>query len=250
MHVFSTFSALRALLAEATPEDWVVFDIDDTLVMIDHAAYQRSAIEHHYHIWRRLTDQWSLQQRHFAFQWIALTQPLCPIGAPMVQLVRHLQAAQIPCLAFTAILACDSFGIACPAAHRAEQLRRCGYHLSFQPLGSERKILQQFPLRYASYPTYADGVLLSNAGLKGPILSDLLANVNPKPRHIYCIDDNIRQIQSFQKINHPCSTIYWQRALHRPCRVDASTFEAEWLRAGTYGLEIVDRRHALSIISP
>ncbi len=174
-----------AYLANATFEDLVVLDVDDTLITPKDQCLRASCRDrrmHHLALQVRSDRTWNLYSR-----WLDGSEQEL-ISEELLKAVRSLQEAGVNVVALTAMGpttgACGI--IPSMADKRCEELKKLGYDFS-QSFRGSRLTLQE---KKGVTPLFKDGIIYNYPYKKGLVLENFLSVIPFKPRHVFFLDDS------------------------------------------------------------
>jgi len=178
-----------------------VFDIDDTLTILNEPAFHRPNFKlHHAENFARIMEPLSTEERLLAFTLPLLTTAgdLLEIQTP--QVIRNLQSKGVKTIALTAAMG-GRIRDAFIEDRRISELNRVG--IDFAPSfpdvqGTIFFTNFQAPI-FGSYPLFKSGILFTNENDKGDVLVEFLKALSWTPRQIIFVDDRIDHLYAVEK---------------------------------------------------
>ncbi len=178
----------------------VVFDIDDTLTILNEPAFQRPNFKiHHAGTFDKIMSPLNEKEKLMAFTLPLLTTPSALIEKETPAFIETLQKNGIKTIALTAATGGKIAGIAVED-HRIAELKRVGIDFSKSFIGMPEIVFVGFPTtEIGRSPFYKNGVILANERDKGLVLVEFLKTISWKPDLIVFVDDRIEHVQAVQK---------------------------------------------------
>ena len=178
----------------------VVFDIDDTLTILNDPAFHRPNFKTHHaqtfnEIMSNLTDEEKL---------LAFTMPLLTTASDLIeeetpQLIEGLQKRGIKTIALTAAAGGEIDGISIED-RRVSELSRVGIDFSSSFPEVSEIVFSGFntPI-FGRVPFFKNGVILTNENDKGVVLIEFLKNISWQPAYILFVDDRVEHVNAVKK---------------------------------------------------
>ncbi|MBS0603689.1 MAG: DUF2608 domain-containing protein [Verrucomicrobia bacterium] len=224
----------------------VVFDIDDTLTILDEPAFQGPNFKvHHSSVFSSIMDPLSDIEKQLAF-----TIPLFTSSGDLIEIespafIADLHRNRIKTIALTAAPAGEIEG-ASLQDRRIAELNRVGidFSPSFPDVGEI--VFTDFNLPIVgTYPLYKKGVILTNNTHKGEVLVRFLKTIEWTPDEILFVDDrmsNIHDVESALKHFYPEITFkgfHFKTERVGYKQTDADNFCRKWIEMVEMSKEIL-----------
>lgn len=225
-----SFDYLKELIAPATAQDCVVWDVDGTLTYPQDSFMLLLLSNRFLNLQEKYEKQLDeAAKKHFSKHEFNLQYSLsileihhALIHEEIPQFIAQLQKNKIPCCALTAMeFRIDHLDL---ATWRVNYLRNLGIDFAQSiPALKDKNIFDHFnEIR----PGFMEGILFSARHSKGDVLMTFLKSISWTPRHIFFIDDYMPYLEAMhkaleaEKISHTC--IYFRH-------LDSIHFEQEEL---------------------
>jgi FMN phosphatase YigB (HAD superfamily) len=257
-------------LIHATTETFVVFDIDNTLIVpaekmfyplfgFGHIVdnYDESSIAFAGEIRKTLGKFAASKDDRAIFSKIKFVPVEQTINPTTVDLVKALQSRNIKVIALTATGEATKFFIKDPtdlaiySKGRLTHLSQIGLNFgdSFE---IQEMVLDSLPLTIGFSPLFYKGALFSAGYPKGTTLSAFLDKIDWKPTQILFFDDSLEYCESVSsemgKKNIPCHCFWYRAATKEKIKLDQKLIETQfayWIEHK----EILPEAEALKLIS-
>lgn len=178
----------------------VVFDIDDTLTILEDPAFQRPNFKSfHADLFHQMMEPLSSKERIVSFTLPLLTTSGILIEPKSPAWIQTLQKNGIHVIGLTAAMGGTIGGVSVDK-RRVDELHRVGIDFSNDLLPSETAILPNFqtPI-FGNPPCYTRGILFTNEVDKGKVLVEFLKGISWKPKYIVFIDDRLEHLQAVEQ---------------------------------------------------
>ena len=199
----SDVTVLAGILAQATLDTLVVFDVDMVLLHTEDPMFQMPNLIRHYRILKTVRADLTPEESDLLLHYPLLNKKVEIINPAMPLLIQQLQNLNIPTIACTAILSGSIDSESDMMQWRINQLIELGIDFSVTAPHSALFHTIQFPKYRNNIPQYKNGVMITNGEHgpvhKGAVLTAFLETLSVQPRQIIMIDDrhqNLINIQS------------------------------------------------------
>lgn len=185
--------------APLTNQDWILFDIDYTLVEPEHPVLKMGTIRKHKHRFKEELTRFPEEQQLLA-PILIITQFPSQLTDPIVPaLIQNLQNQGATVFGFTAADTAAVPEIGPFPLWRSEELKRLGINFSPTIFPMDTIEFAQFPSFRGTFPLYQDGILYSNIiPSKGEVLAAFLDRIAVKPARVIFVEDTLENLQSVE----------------------------------------------------
>ena len=191
----ATFDRIQTALEEASRNDLVVFDVDNTLLAADDMILRPCGEEIFYERFNLFGKTMSEEQLKGLGSIVLMHRTCRCVHNQMPQLVRSLQARGIKVIALTALFT-GKFGIINNMEDwRGYEMAELGFDFS-KAFPTHNHIVFGDIMRDRSLPVYKNGILFSVRHTKGEVLQAFLRRVKFRPERVFFIDDRRDYIDS------------------------------------------------------
>ncbi len=185
--------ALARMLAKATSDSLIIFDVDMVLLHTADPVFQMPNLMHHHDILTAARADLNPEESDLLLHFPLIDGKAEVIDPALPLLIQHLQNLNIPTIACTAILS----GAIAPEPDmmkwRVKQLTELGMDFSITAPDDTLFHTIHFPKYRGNTPQYKKGVMITNGengpSNKGTVLAAFLATLTKHPRQIIMIDD-------------------------------------------------------------
>ena len=213
-----------------------VFDIDDTLTILQEPAFQRPNFRtHHAKIFSEIMDALSVEEKllSFTLPLITTSGELLEIQAP--EIIRNFQSRGVKTLALTAAMAGKIQDVFIED-RRLSELSRVGIDFSSSFPEIHEAIYPNFQASMiGTYPYFKKGVIFTNDHNKGAVLVEFLKTLSWTPTLILFVDDRHEHLDAVEKaLTHFNSEIQFKGfhiQIDPSCykKTDAENFRNQWM---------------------
>ncbi len=178
----------------------VVFDIDDTLTILNDPAFHRPNFKiHHAQTFNEIMTDLNGEEKLLAFTMPLLTTPSDLIEEETPQFISELQTRGIKTIALTAAAGGEIEGMSIED-RRINELSRVGIDFSRSFSDVSEIVFSGFntPI-FGRVPFFKNGVILTNENDKGVVLIEFLKNITWKPELILFVDDRAEHVYAVKK---------------------------------------------------
>lgn len=193
-------SHLETLTGKLKSADWLLFDIDYTLIEPSQPVLQMSIIKQNKQHFRDELAKFAEDQKELIPLLMVTQSPPQLIDPSTPNFIQKLQDRNIPILGFTALDTSVIPKIGSVPAWRAKELRRLGINFSYGSSFPKENIeFTEFPSFRGTFPLYENGILYSNVTpSKGAVLAAFLNKTSHRPSRIVFVDDSLENLQSVE----------------------------------------------------
>jgi hypothetical protein len=214
----------------------IVFDVNYTLIFVDHPAMFIPNIKAHAKEMQIVMDGLSKEQQNIVIGLATKADPQKVVEECIPEVVQRLQSKGIKTLAFSAALSGDLSGLDSKAWFRTTlQSFDIDFSLSFPKL--ESFIFDDFSSYANSYPMYHEGIILTNKSDKGAVLVSFLKRTGYHPKVVVLIDNkksNVGEMDAALKAFDPDIVFigydYNRGQEYSPQEIDNDSFLKWWKR--------------------
>ena len=165
-----------------SPTDLIIFDLDETLITLDHGEHWISEICKQYTV----TD---FEKTKYLYLWYVLREEHRLLEEHAAQLIVELQQRR-----GCKVIALTARHTAPLIAHTVEQLAQLGIDFSRSGISNENFMIEGlFPLA-----RYYKGIIFAGSHNKGTVLMRVLDRLGITPTKIIFVDDKLHHLQSVQ----------------------------------------------------
>lgn len=221
--VVDNFDKLQEILNQADKDSLVAFDVDETLVYPDDALSRMCGKRVRDEAWKEMSASLSPEEVLNFFSIVANKQNFYLINEKSPELVQKLKDKGVKVIALTAILTGKVGKIPSMEDWRLAHLKELGF--DFSNAYPDYPNTEFVALKVKEFtPTYKKGMIASARTPKGEVLAAFVDRLNTKPKHIYFIDDSVKQAYSvdseMKKVGIPTTVIRYTAAEKIPCELD------------------------------
>lgn len=199
IYEISAMSELVEKLADANEQDWVVFDVDDVIIVAKDQALRPPMVDYAVELAMKHMAQASVEERK-QFQEIISLVYLLPernlIEPHFPEIFKELQARGLYLLAETH---CDTGKLGLIPKIETWRIN----HLKSLDVDFSRDLppfaLEKIKKEGKKAPVYDSGILFCKGYPKGEVLSHFIALQTTPPRKVYFVDDLVENVLSVQE---------------------------------------------------
>lgn len=236
LHSFKDIdSEIAHITKQYPPEDiLVLFDVNYTLLFVDHPAMFIPNIKKHANEMQIVMDGLSKEQQNVVIGLATKTKPQKVVEECIPDVVHRLQNKGIKVLAFSAALSGDLKGLDSKEWFNSA-LKSFGMDFSLSFPNVKSFIFDDFSLYANSYPKYHEGIVLTNKSDKGAVLVSFLKRIGYHPKVVILIDNkksNIDEMEVTLKAFNPSIEFigldYNRGQQYSPQEIDDDSFLKWW----------------------
>jgi hypothetical protein len=242
IHSIDSLQEMAPHLKNAGSESLIVFDIDETLTIPDHPAFQRANFEVHRPVIREVIHKLDPQKRTLLINTIFLVSKPLLIEEKTPSLIRAWQKQGIKTMALSSAMSGKIEDVDL-LEMRLNNFEKIGIDFSSTFPNHEELVFSDHNVYYGSSSRFRKGVLHTNSchqttsskPEKGEILIRFLKEVNCTPKKIFFADDKLELLQEVEKTLREIYPgvkfigFHYQGALHFPTKIlDAEELKADW----------------------
>lgn len=198
---------LEETMVSLKSTDWVIFDIDYTLIEPTHPALQMSTFKQNKQRFRDELASFTEEQKKIVPLLMVTQFPSRLIDPCILILIKKLQDKNIPILGLTSLDTSTVPEIGPLIAWRANELKKLGINFNLSrasPFPKERIEFNELPSFRETFPVYQEGILYCNVTpSKGAVLSAFLNKLSftstNKPTKVIFVDDSLENVQSVEE---------------------------------------------------
>ncbi len=191
----NSIEEVKHILEKVDSQTLVIFDVDETLIIpTDRIHLPKFFLEGKGRDLKQEFEKAVGDRVEHIWSNVLLQAKREIIEPHIVTAIKMLQDKNVKVIALTKMQAGPYGKIESLAEYRFAQLERLG--LNFHSSFSQNLTFKQFPWRFNAYPTFYNGILLSNEEDKGIVLGALLDELNYKPGTIIFFDDRLENVLS------------------------------------------------------
>lgn len=191
---------LETMTGPLKSSDWLLFDIDYTLIEPSQPVLQMSVIKQNKQRFRDELAKFAEDQKELIPLLMVTHSPPQLIDPYIPNFIQKLQDRNIPILGFTALDTSVIPKIGSIPTWRARELKKLGINFSYRSSFPKESIeFTELPSFRGTFPLYEDGILYSNViPSKGAVLAAFLNKISQKPSRIVFVDDSLENLQSVE----------------------------------------------------
>lgn len=186
---------IKKELEFATPDDLIIFDVDNTLFMAKDLVLRPCGEKFFLKQFESFSNTMPESQIKLLGSKILLKRNICAVNEQLPRYIQQLQRRSLKVIALTSLLTGPFGAISSLENWRTDELKSLGYDFS-KTFPRYTHIVFGDLMKENSLPIYKDGVLFSSYHTRGEILLAFFRRVKWQPAHIYYIDDDRNTIDS------------------------------------------------------
>lgn len=234
-----------------TPNDLVLWDVDDTLITPGDLILQTcNRDQANALLTKHFGKKISKSDLDKVVSTMILDTQYVLIDPQSVKIIRILQQKKIPTLALTAAPMGNYGQIDDLADWRIKQLKKLG--IDFTSAFPNQALITFSRLGVRSAAGYKQGVIFSSSSPKGDVLKAFLDYLHWKPQIIIFIDDNLRFLESVEKVARQLNIefigFHYSGALQLDSKVDPEIAEKQYIYLKEHGKWLGDQQAAQLVI--
>ncbi|MCH9630417.1 MAG: hypothetical protein S4CHLAM37_04160 [Chlamydiia bacterium] len=189
-------------LENACENTLIVFDIDNTLIVPETAAFQIPNVKPRKKLLKHIVPSWTENELGIAISLMGLEGMGILLDKSTPELIQRLQKKGVRCIALTALNTGLYEGYKDIFAHRANQLKKHGIDFSDSAPHTEYTVFNQLTKEVGCYPAARDGIVMSNGekNEKGHVLLAYLDRANWSPEFVVFVDDKKSHVENMSSI--------------------------------------------------
>lgn len=226
---------IRPFLENGDENSLAIFDIDDTLTILEEPAFQKQNCGgYHKALFRNIRLSLNSEERELCFHIPIVICPSQLIEDDTPTLIKELQQKNIRTLALTAAPA-GLIGGVYVEDRRIEELKNHGIDFSCSFPKVSNLFFSNLESKNGLYPLYKEGMILTNRQNKGIALVEFFEHCEGCPQVVVFVDDrmyNLKDVESSLKAYSPSTLfigLYYTRDMESLIRIEPKEFEEKWL---------------------